>query len=118
MKLQNTNLFLNHSKRSMKSDKIDLNCGIFQGDSLPPLLFCSSLMPLTNKLNNTKYGYEIYQKTINHLFYMDSLKFYAKNDQEREGLHSTLRQFINDIDMKFGLEKCDLKMVNLGAHLL
>ena len=118
MKLQNINLFLNHSKGSMKSDKININCGIFQGDSLSPLLFCSSLMPLTNELNNTKYGYEIYQKTINHLFYMDNLKFYAKNDKELEGLHSTLRQFINDIGMKFGLEKCDLKMVNLGAHLL
>ena len=29
MKLWNTNLFLNHTKGSMKSDKINISCGIF-----------------------------------------------------------------------------------------
>ena len=29
MKLWNTNLLLNHAKGSMKSDKININCGIF-----------------------------------------------------------------------------------------
>ena len=91
MKLWNTNLFLNHTKGSMKSDKINLNCGIFQGDSLSPLLFCLSLIPLTNKLINTKYGYEISENTINHLFNMDDLKLYAKNDKELESLLSTVK---------------------------
>ena len=62
MKLWNTNLFLNHTKGSMKSDKININSGIFQGDSLFLLLFCLPLTPLTNELNNTKYGHEIYEK--------------------------------------------------------
>ena len=94
MKLWSTNLFLNHTKGSMKSDKININCGIFQGDSLSPLSFCLSLIPLTNELNNTKYGYENYEKAINHLFYMhDDLKLYAKNDKELEGLLSTVKQF-------------------------
>ena len=53
MKLWNTDLFLNQTKGSMKSDKININCGIFQGDSLSPLLFCLELIPLTNELNNT-----------------------------------------------------------------
>ena len=106
MKLWSTNLFLNHTKGSMKSDKLNINCGIFQGDSLSPLLFCLSLIPLTNELNNTKYGYEIYEKAINHLFYMDDLKLYAKNDKELEGLLSTVKQFSDDIGMEFGLDKC------------
>ena len=63
------------------------------------------LIPLTNELNNTKYGYEIYEKTINHLFYMDDLKLYAKNDKELESLHSTVKQFSDDIGMEFGLDK-------------
>ena len=99
MKLWNTNLFLNHTKASMKSDKIDINCEIFQGDSLSPLLFYLSFIPFTNELNNTKYGYEIYGKTINHMFYMDDLKLYAKNDKELEGLLSTVKQFSNDIGL-------------------
>ena len=93
MKLWNTNLFLNHTKGSMKSGKININCGIFQGDSLSPLLFCLLLLPLTNELNNTKNGYEIYEKAINHLFYMDDLKLYAKNDKKLAGLLSTVKQF-------------------------
>ena len=106
MKLWNTNLFLNHTKGSMKSDKINIHCGIFQGDSLSPLLFCLLLIPLTNELSNTKYGYEIYEKAIDHLFYMDDLKLYAKNDKELEGLLSTAKQFSEDIGMEFGLDKC------------
>ena len=106
MKLCNTNLFLNHTKGSMKSDKISINCGIFQGDSLSPILFCLSLIVLTNELNNTKYGYEIYEKTINNLFYMDDLKLYAKSNKKLEGLLSTVEQFSNDIGMEFRLDKC------------
>ena len=82
-----------HTKGSMKSDKINTNCGIFQGDSLSPLIFCVSLIPLTNEHKNTKYGYGIYEKPINHLFYMDDVKLYAKNDKELEGLLSTVKQF-------------------------
>ena len=79
MKLWNTNLFLDHTKGFMKSGKININCGNFRGDPLSPLLFCLSLIILTSELNNTKYGYDIYEKAINHLFYMVDLKLYAKN---------------------------------------
>ena len=106
MKLWSTNLYLNHTKGSMKSDKININCGIFQGVSLPSLLFCLSLIPLTNELNNTKYGYEIYEKTINNLFHMDYLKLYAKNDKKLGGLLSTVKQFSDDLGMEFRLDKC------------
>ena len=105
MKLWNANLLVNYTKGSMKCDKININCGIFQGESLSQLLFCLSLIPLTNEINNTKYGYEIYEKAINHLIYMDDLKHYAKNDKELEGLLSTAKQFSDDIGMEFGLDK-------------
>ena len=98
-------MLVNHTKGSMKCDKININCGIFQEDSLFQLLFCLSLIPLTNELNNTKCGYEIYEKAINYLFYMDDLKLYAKNDKELEGLLSTVKQFSDDIGMEFGLDK-------------
>ena len=39
VKLWNTNLFLNHAKGFMKSDKININCGIFLVDSYPHYYF-------------------------------------------------------------------------------
>ena len=37
---------------------------------------------------------------------MDDLKLFVKNDQDLEGLLNTVKEFSNDIDMEFGLDKC------------
>lgn len=37
---------------------------------------------------------------------MDDLKLFAKNDQQLEGLLTTVKEFSNDICMEFGLDKC------------
>ena len=85
----------------------DINCGIFQGDTLSPLLFVISLIPLTTILNNTKKGYKLSNDImLNHLLYMDDLKLYGKNDKEIESLLHTVRIFSTDINMEFGIEKC------------
>ena len=43
---------------------------------------------------------------MNHLFYTDDLKLFAKNDQQLQGLLNIVKQFSDDIQMKFGLDKC------------
>ena len=45
----------------------------FQGDTLSPLLFCISLIPLTEQLNRLNTGYEEHttKTKISHLLYMD-----------------------------------------------
>ena len=63
-------------------------------------------MKNNTELNNTQYRYEIYEKAINHLFYMDDLKNLNLDDKELEGLLSTVKQFSDDIGMEFGLDKC------------
>ena len=66
---------------------------------------CVAVIPLSKLLNNTGYGYKIYGNTINHLFYMDDVKLFAKNDQQLQGL-LIVKQFSDDIRIKFGLDKC------------
>ena len=98
-------MILNNNKDTITSS-INIKRGIFQGDSLSPLLFCLSLAPLSSMLSNTKCGYEIYRKKVNHLFYIDDLKLFARNDGQLEGLLTTVKEFSNDIAMQFGLDKC------------
>ena len=81
--------------------------GIFQSDSLSPLLFTMSLNPLSIELNWTKYGYEFdIQTKINHLFYVDDFKLYGTNDSQFTGLINTVKYISDDIKIEFGLDKC------------
>ena len=100
------NTVLSHNNGTLKSDPIKIKHGIFQEDSLSPLLFCLALIPLSNKLSNTGYEYKTFDRTINHLFSMDDLKLFAQNDQDLEGLLNTVKEFSNNIGMEFGLDKC------------
>ena len=101
-----TYLHLNYSEGSIICENLDINSGIFQGDSLSSLLFSMALTPLLYESNDTGYGYKIGEEKINHLFYMDDLKLYEKNDKELDGLLRTVNKFSDDIGMEFGLDKC------------
>ena len=94
---------------------IDIRRGIFQGDSLSPLLFVAALIPLTIMLRKVKSGYMVKNKSkVNHLLYMDDLKIYAKNRMELESLMNTVRIFSDDIGMEFGLQKCAILVMKRG----
>ena len=71
MKKWKTQLILTHESGTLMSDNINIKRGIFQGDSLSPLLFCISLIPLSLELNSLGYEYKIRTERITHLFYMD-----------------------------------------------
>jgi len=68
----------------IETEDIKIQCMIFQGDSLSPLLFCIFLIPLAEQLNRLNTGYEAHMmKTkISHLLYMDDLKLIAKSEEE------------------------------------
>ena len=101
-----TTLVLNTVENTLNAGDININSDIFQGDSLSPILFYVTLIPLSKVLNNTGYGYKIYDNTINDLFYMGDLKLFTKNDQQLQGPLNILKQFSDNIRMEFGLDKC------------
>ena len=90
--------------------------GIFQGDSLPPLLFILCMIPLTMILRKAKAGYEFKgrQQKVNHLLYMDDLKLYAKDESQVSSLVDTAYAFSTDIKMEFGLKKCGVLVLKRG----
>ena len=54
--------------------------GLFQGDSLSPLLFCLSIVPIPHALKETM-GFRVpyLGSPVTHLFFMDDLKVHARN---------------------------------------
>ena len=98
MKTWKSTLVLNHSGGSLTSRPINIKSGIFQGDSLSPLIFCIALALLSPLLQESGGRYEIQGQKVNHLFFMDNLKTYTKNDSQQAGLLTVVK--------KFGLEKC------------
>ena len=114
MKSWRTSMVLSCGNSTIKTRLMQIRRGIFQGDSFSPLLFCMALNPLSKELNRTGYGYRMTtghgetakRQLISHLLYMNDLKLYGRNSDQLDGLLHTIRPFSDDIQMKFGLEKC------------
>ena len=51
---------------------------------------------------------------LNHLFFNDDLKLYARNENQLDSLIQTMRIVSKDIGMKFGIEKCAVLVLKRG----
>ena len=62
----------------------DIKRGIFQEDSLSPILFVIIMIPLSLILTDTRAGYQLKKEgcKINHMLFMDDLKLYGKNSSQ------------------------------------
>ena len=96
--------------------KVKIRRGIFQGDSLSPLLFVMALIPLTLVLRKVKAGYDLAGRrgVVNHLLFMDDLKLYGKSEKQVDTLLNTVRVFSQDIGMQFGVNKCAVLVLKRG----
>ena len=99
--------------------EVEIRRGIFQGDSLSPLLFVVAMIPLTLLLRREKLGYRFGEegRLINHLLFMDDLKLYAKRKEDLEKLLDVVRVFSRDIRMEFGLDKCAMLEIRAGVKV-
>jgi len=80
--------------------------GIFQGDSLSPLLFCLILAPLTNMLNKQGAEYEIKGKNkVSSLFCMDDLKLFSRGGSKLQQELPIVKTCSDDIRTEFGLDR-------------
>ena len=100
--------FLNDSMQSWRTEltscgrvlgRIKINRGIFQGDSLSPLLFVLCMILLSMVLRKVKAGYVwgFNELKTNHLLYMDDLKLHSKTYDQIDALAQTVHTVSEDI---------------------
>ena len=103
--------------------EVGIRRGIFQGDTLSPLLFVVAMIPLSILLNKEAKGYKFggevgkKGKKINHLLFMDDLKLYGGSREEVEGLVGVVKKFSDDIGMEFGIDKCATLEIRHGKQV-
>ena len=78
-----TRMRLQTENKVLETEDIKIQCGLFQGDSLSPLLFCICLIPLPGHLNRLNTGYEdqTTKMKISHLLYMDDINLLPKEQK-------------------------------------
>ena len=119
--------FLNNSMKSWKLElnasgktlgEVDIRRGIFQGDSLSPLLFVLCMVPLTWLLRRAKAESESGSKgfKLNHLLFMNDLKLFAKRKNQIDSLIQTVHILSEDLDMQFGKKKCGVLVMERGKE--
>ena len=103
----------------MNSNELDLcevkvNRGNFQGDSLSPLIFVISIIPLSLRKLKASYEWGRKEFKLNNLLFMDDLKIFGKSDNQIDSLIQTVFAFSGDISMEFRLKKCGAVILKKG----
>nr|CAI5870488.1 unnamed protein product [Callosobruchus analis] len=109
MPLWKTRFTITSGETRVRTELVSFKRGVFQGDSLSPLLFCISLLPLSIALKNTK-GYSCgtpnhRRHKVTHLFYMDDLKLYASGQRDLQHALRVVQEYSHAIGMEFGTDK-------------
>ena len=99
--------------------EVGVNRGIFQGDSLSPLIFAICMILLSLLSRKVKASFERGRKEfkLNHLFFMDDLKLFGKRNDQIDSLVQTVFIFSEDIGAEFGLKKCRVVILKKGNLL-
>ena len=81
--------------------EVEIKQGIFQGDSLSPLVFLLALIPVSLILRKARAAYEFSEskEEISHLLFMDDQKLDSRGEKRLDSLVWTVRVFSEDIGM-------------------
>ena len=96
--------------------EVHIKRGIFQGNSLSPLLFFLASISLSLILRKAKGAYQFSgsKGKINHLLFMDDLKLYSCSEKELDSLVQTIHIFSKYIGKEFSIEKCAMLVIETG----
>ena len=86
--------------------KVIIKRVIFQGDLFSPLLFVMAMIPLTLISKKVEAGFQFSgnMEKLNYLLLIDDIKLYGKDETELDRLVGMIKEYSDDIGIKFGLE--------------
>jgi len=97
--------------------EVKLKRGLFQGDSLSPLLFCLCIAPISSMLNPAA-GYHCLhvEEPLTHILYMDDLKLFTRDKDALEDMMKVVDEGSQAIGMSLGLRKCGVAHMTSGKR--
>ena len=101
----------------MISDPIPIKSGIFQGDSLSPLLFITAINPISWFVGRKGPGITLTtNRRINHLLYVDDWKLFANTEAEANELAATVQELSLKAGLRLNQQKCAVAVLRKGKH--
>ena len=96
--------------------QVHIRRGIFQGDSLSPLLFVICLIPMSLVLRKVRavYSFGNHKPKVNHLLFMDDMKLFGRSSVEIDKLVSTVYLVSAYMRMEFGIRKSGVLVLKKG----
>ena len=103
------------------TDAINISRGIFQGDTLSPLLFCIGYFMVSQKLKMLRIGYvpgipgkRDPSNMRSHFVFMDDFKGMTTNEASLGTLMKTCIEILKELGLEVGLNKCAVMKVKRG----
>ena len=116
-----TRLEVKSKNYQITSKLIDIICGIFQGDSLSPILFCLGYLFVSLKVRKMRTGYipgnpgcRDPNKERSHIIFMDDFKGFAPNKVAMKKCIETSVEILSSIGLEIGVDKCAVLEVKRG----
>ena len=121
MKTWKTKLQIYANGEILVTDAIKVIRGIFQGDSLSPLLFCISYIVVSIIVKNLRNGYipgspgkRDASKMRSHIILMDDFKGFSSNEESFKELLTTSIDILQEVGLEMGIDKCAVMKVERG----
>ena len=100
---------------STRRAEVQFKRGLYQGDSLSPLLFCLCVAPLSLALKAGGGFLSRFQsEAVTHLIFMDDLKIYEESGEELEATLGVVEDVSDAVGMRLGLRKCAVAHMRAG----
>lgn len=98
----------------IKSNPLKVKCGVLQGDTLSPYLFCLAISPISHIIKAEIEPYRSGNREFSHIYYMDDLKVYTKDPPSLEKAFRIIGRFSHKIGLELNLKKCAQLHVSKG----